>query len=289
MRPPEIPLYGKIIIAIVVSILVIFSTLGNSLVLCVLNRKRSSLHTTSIIRMTFTKRSVTYTFLVNLSLSDLLHILVCAPFTLVADFLLIYWPFGEFFCRLVNYLQGVVVFLCAFTHVIISIDRLTAIRCPIWRRRQLSVTNARMILCIIWLCAMIIPIPSLIVCRIVVDENGLTHCQEVWSENFIGNQSFMNTSYLINESSSLLNQKETIQHFSIFNQISLELVYNWLVMLLQYILPLSVIIVSYSAIVCQVWMSSVPGESNVYRVERNRESKKKVSVSKLWEGGGNEK
>ncbi|VDP85687.1 unnamed protein product [Echinostoma caproni] len=88
-----------------------------------------------------TRHSVTCIFLLNLSVADLLHILLCAPFTLVADVLLIYWPFGPFLCRFVNYVQGVVVFLCAFTHVVLSMDRLAAIQCPIWRRRKLSATG----------------------------------------------------------------------------------------------------------------------------------------------------
>ncbi|XP_018652998.1 putative g-protein coupled receptor fragment [Schistosoma mansoni] len=266
MKPPEIPLFGRIIIAVIVSILVVFSTLGNTLVLCVLNRKRTSSQQsqrktesvvqcygkhhslqTSMIGITLAKRSVTYIFLVNLSLSDLLHILICAPFTLVADFLLIYWPFGGILCRLVNYLQGVVVFICAFTHVIISIDRLTAVRCPIWRRRNLSVTNARMILLLIWCCAMIISIPSLIVCQIIVDKDGLTHLFEEFNDS---------------------------------NQISLELIYNWLIILFQYILPLFVIIITYSAIICQIWISTIPGEGNVHRIERSRASRKECTGQK---------
>ncbi|CAI2732051.1 unnamed protein product [Schistosoma spindalis] len=298
MKPPEIPLFGRIIIAIIVSILVLCSTLGNSLVLCVLNRKYSLSQqshkktqsiikccgkcnslTTSIIGIKLIKRSVTYIFLINLSISDLLHILICAPFTLIADFLLIYWPFGNFLCRLVNYLQGVVVFICAFTHVIISIDRLTAVRCPIWRRRKLSVTNARMILFLIWCCAMIIPIPSLIVCQIIVDEDGLTHCQEVWSQ-FDLNQS--NFSYITNRSllqisMTSFNQSQ-YEELNDFNHISLELIYNWLIILLQYILPLFMIIITYSAIVCQIWITSIPGEKTIHRVERNRTNKKLIKM-----------
>ncbi|VDP98850.1 unnamed protein product [Trichobilharzia regenti] len=299
MKPPEIPLYGRVLIAFVVSVLVIFSALGNSLVLCVLNRRRTPSRITQCCTKqispspssalsspggrTMTKRSVTYTFLVNLSISDLLHILICAPFTLISDFLLIYWPFGETFCRLVNYLQGVVVFLCAFTHVIISIDRLTAIRCPIWRRRKLSVRNARMILGFIWLCAMIIPIPSLIVCRIVVDEDGLSHCQELWPEgnNIQANQS--NISYSRNDQHfpshmSTLHQGDYQRSALDTNPVSLELIYNCLVMLLQYMLPLSVIIVTYSAIVYQVWVTTAPGEGNIQRDKKIRASKKKVSI-----------
>ncbi|CAH8621808.1 unnamed protein product [Schistosoma rodhaini] len=306
MKPPEIPLFGRIIIAVIVSILVVFSTLGNTLVLCVLNRKRTSSQQsqrktesvvqcygkhhslqTSMIGITLAKRSVTYIFLVNLSLSDLLHILICAPFTLVADFLLIYWPFGGILCRLVNYLQGVVVFICAFTHVIISIDRLTAVRCPIWRRRNLSVTNARMILLLIWCCAMIISIPSLIVCQIIVDKDGLTHCQEVWSETFMNtttivdlsksNFSYLTNGSLVQFSISLFNPK-VFEEFNDSNQISLELIYNWLIILFQYILPLFVIIITYSAIICQIWISTIPGEGNVHRIERSRASRKLIKM-----------
>ena len=46
-------------------------------------------------------RSVTYTFLVNVALSDLLMTCLNIPFS-VARVLLHHWPFGEFLCSLVN-------------------------------------------------------------------------------------------------------------------------------------------------------------------------------------------
>ncbi|CAH8603394.1 unnamed protein product [Schistosoma bovis] len=283
MKPPEIPLIGRIIIAIIVSLLVFISTLGNSLVLCVLNRKYSPSQqshrktqsiiqncnkcntlTSSMMDMKLIKHSVTYIFLMNLSISDLLHIIICAPLTLIADFLLIYWPFGQFLCRLINYLQSVVVFLCAFTHIIISIDRFTAIRYPIWRKHKLSITNAKLILLFIWCFAMIISIPSFIVCQLIITEDGLTYCQEIWSK-YDWNQS--NSNDILSFNHNPLNDS---------NDISLELIYNWLIILLQYILPLLVIIITYSAIVYQLWISTIPSECNIYQMERSRISKKLI-------------
>ncbi|VDP31179.1 unnamed protein product [Schistosoma mattheei] len=259
-------------------------TKSNSLVLCVLNRKYSPSQqshrktqsiiqncnkcntlTSSMMNMKLIKHSVTYIFLMNLSISDLLHIIICAPLTLIADFLLIYWPFGQFLCRLINYLQSVIVFLCAFTHIIISIDRLTAIRYPIWRKHKLSITNAKLILLFIWCFAMIISIPSFIVCQLIITEDGLTYCQEIWSK-YDWNQSNYNDILSFNHNP-----------FNDSNDISLELIYNWLIILLQYILPLLVIIITYSAIVYQLWISTIPSECNIYQMERNRISKN-VSV-----------
>ena len=47
-------------------------------------------------------RSVTYTFLVNVALSDLLMTCLNIPFS-VARVLLHHWPFGEFLCSLVSW------------------------------------------------------------------------------------------------------------------------------------------------------------------------------------------
>ncbi|VEL33023.1 unnamed protein product [Protopolystoma xenopodis] len=134
-------------------------------------------------RSVFVSRySVTGLFLLNLSLADLLHVLVCAPCTLLSDYLLQMWPFGEFTCRLVNWAQSLVVLLCAFTHVVISFDRLAAVYWPIQRRRLLSMRSARGIVLSIWVLAAALSTPTLIVCRLVYSQDGVPTCQEVWTD-----------------------------------------------------------------------------------------------------------
>ncbi|KAF6769877.1 hypothetical protein AHF37_11591 [Paragonimus kellicotti] len=280
LKPPELPLVSRVIIGILVSLLVILATFGNIAVIYLLCRGRRGIRNrsiSSIHKPSLTRHSVTCTFLFNLSVADLLHILLCAPFTLVADFLLIHWPFGQVLCRLVSYLQGVVVFLCAFTHIVLSLDRLVAIQCPIWRRRNLSSNGARLIILGIWLCAMTIPIPSLIVCQVLTLENGLTYCQEVWPQNVI-NQSVNLTSNFSGLTEAVVNSTSNDSIVNIFSP--LEVSYSLVLMLFQYVIPLVVITSTYSAIVYRVWGSPPPGEGNVQRDEKRCASKKKVSSNK---------
>ncbi|CAL8072653.1 unnamed protein product [Calicophoron daubneyi] len=265
IHPPQLSLIGRVLVSLVVTVVVIVATVGNVAVIYLLNGGRSTVRNRSrvIVRKSIlTRNSVTCIFLLNLSIADVLHILVCAPFTLVADFLLIYWPFGEFLCRFVNYVQGVVVFLCAFTHVIISFDRLWATTCPIWRRRKLTSTRARLIVLAIWLCSMIIPVPSLLVCRLVQSDDGLNHCQEVWPG------SSMN--------SSLLNGTNETGVDGDYMNSPIETAYNLTSLLFQYVIPLVVITTTYSVIVCRVWGSPAPGEGNVQRDEKRCLARKKL-------------
>ncbi|TPP62297.1 Neuropeptide Y receptor [Fasciola gigantica] len=293
LNPPELSLTGQIIITILVSILVIVATLGNVAVIYLLNggkpaskyRNGDSMSTTAVVpsaprprKNQLTRHSVTCIFLLNLSIADLLHILLCAPFTVVADVLLIHWPFGSFLCRFVNYVQGVVVFLCAFTHVVLSIDRLAAIQCPIWRRRKLSATGARLIVLGIWLCAMAIPIPSLIVCQLVKSEDGLFYCQEVWPGSTLTTNAteINNTSNIPNEEAIILDNITDGWEANGYASSPIETAYNLTSLLFQYVIPLIVITGTYAAIVCRVWGSPAPGEGNVQRDEKRGAAKKRL-------------
>lgn len=295
LHPPELSLTAQIIITILVVILVIVATFGNVAVIYLLSggkplskyRNGDSLSTTAVVTTTprprknqLTRHSVTCIFLLNLSVADLLHILLCAPFTVVADVLLIHWPFGPFLCRFVNYVQGVVVFLCAFTHVVLSMDRFAAIQCPIWRRRKLSSTGARMIVLGIWLCAMAIPIPSLIVCQLVKSEDGLYYCQEVWPGSaVIVNATPTNDSTNLPKAASVFPDSlpDNVDS-SNYASSPIETAYNLTSLLFQYVIPLVVITGTYTAIVCRVWGSPAPGEGNVQRDEKRGAAKKRVSV-----------
>lgn len=49
--------------------------------------------------------SVTNLFLLNLTISDVVKALICNPFSFMANLILQYWPYGDFMCPAVTYVQ----------------------------------------------------------------------------------------------------------------------------------------------------------------------------------------
>lgn len=81
------------------SVIFLLAVIGNSLVILTLVQNK---------RM----RTITNLFLLNLAVSDLFLGVFCMPFTLVG-MLLRDFIFGELMCKLLPYLQGLLIFLCS--------------------------------------------------------------------------------------------------------------------------------------------------------------------------------
>lgn len=67
-------------------------------------------------------RSPTNILITNLAVADLLFVLFCIPFT-ATDFVLLYWPFGNVWCKIVQYLIIVTACASVWTLVLMSLDR----------------------------------------------------------------------------------------------------------------------------------------------------------------------
>lgn len=68
-------------------------------------------------------RSTTNILIINLAVADLLFVIFCIPFT-ATDFVLPYWPFGNVWCKIVQYLIIVTAYASVYTLVLMSLDRL---------------------------------------------------------------------------------------------------------------------------------------------------------------------
>lgn len=116
-------------VPILFSIIGIVGLVGNALVVVVVMFNDQMRNTSNIL-------------ILNLAVSDLLFVVFCVPFTAV-DYVTSVWPFGDAWCKTVQYLIVVTVNASIFTLVLMSLDRYLAVVHPIasreWRTEQHTV------------------------------------------------------------------------------------------------------------------------------------------------------
>ncbi|XP_070540741.1 QRFP-like peptide receptor [Ptychodera flava] len=110
-------------------------------------------------------RSSTNYFLVNLSVADLLVLLVCMPVALLETYVIKPWLLGEAMCKLVPFLEYSTAQASVLTLVFISMERYVAICHPL--KAQYTITPGRSIkICVlIWLIACGASIPYLFMAK----------------------------------------------------------------------------------------------------------------------------
>ncbi|XP_076361629.1 RYamide receptor-like [Tachypleus tridentatus] len=184
-------------------------------------------------------RTVTNFFIVNLAVGDLLMAVLCIPFTFVVNLILHRWPFGTTLCIVVTYAQAVSVFISAYTMIAISIDKYIAIIKPL--RPRMTKLQAKLLIFLVWMVAIITPLPTAVVSRLVTTKDSDDyHCTEVWDP--------------------------PAQRYY----------YGMALMTLQYFLPLLVLIFTYTRIAIVVWGKRTPGEAEDGRDQRMAASKRKM-------------
>ncbi|XP_029038588.1 RYamide receptor-like isoform X2 [Osmia bicornis bicornis] len=188
-------------------------------------------------------KTVTNFFIVNLAFGDILMALFCIPPSFISIFILQYWPFGEELCPTVNYLQAVSVLVSAYTLVAISIDRYIAIMWPL--RPRLSKRQAQLLILGVWILAMVISFPIAVVSKLSQPSLRYERCNqyvclEVWP-------SMENRYY-----------------------------YSIALLVLQYVIPIMVLVFTYTSIAVMVWGKRPPGEAENVRDQRMARSKRKM-------------
>ncbi|XP_055618723.1 RYamide receptor-like isoform X2 [Toxorhynchites rutilus septentrionalis] len=188
-------------------------------------------------------RTVTNYFITNLAVGDLLMMLFCVPFTFISMFVLQYWPFGLIMCRLVNYTQAVSVLVSAYTLVAISGDRYLAIMWPL--KPRITKTCSKVLIGVVWIIALITAAPTAIFSTLILPTEwhaacNLPICKEMWPS------------------------KEQ------------ESYYSTTLLMTQFVIPLLVLIYTYTRIAIVVWGKRPPGEAENSRDQRMARSKRKM-------------
>ncbi|XP_033323956.1 allatostatin A receptor 1 [Megalopta genalis] len=148
-------------------------------------------------------RSTTNILIINLAVADLLFVIFCIPFT-ATDFVLPFWPFGNIWCKIVQYLIIVTAFASVYTLVLMSLDRYLAVVHPVTSRSWRTENHAILAICIAWAMIFAISTPALVIHGEFQDMDGasssenLTACRILPQYDWPFFQtSFFLTSYLL--------------------------------------------------------------------------------------------
>lgn len=210
-----------------------------------------------IILSRATMRTVTNLFLLNLAISDIVKAVICNPFTFVANLILSYWPFGEFMCPIVTYMQVVAVLLSAFTLVAISLDRFVAIVYPL--RPKMSKKFFFKIMAFIWFLSFLVPLPTALTSKVEYTRpKGVDK-----GENTVRNTTNKTDNW-------------TGMCLEVFTRDSDKYTYSLIIMLLQYFIPLIIIACTNAKIGYIIWLKETPGEAERDRDRRMASSKRRV-------------
>ncbi|XP_051807164.1 KISS1 receptor b isoform X2 [Acanthochromis polyacanthus] len=150
------------------SLIMLVGLVGNSLVIHVVTKHQQM-------------KTVTNFYIVNLATTDILFLVCCVPFTATL-YPLPSWIFGEFMCRLVNYLQQVTAQATCITLSAMSVDRCYVMVYPLKSLRHRTPRVALAVSVSIWIGSLLLSIPVAIYQRL---EDGYwfgpqTYCTEVF-------------------------------------------------------------------------------------------------------------
>uniref|UniRef100_A0A6G1SLG5 Growth hormone secretagogue receptor type 1 n=1 Tax=Aceria tosichella TaxID=561515 RepID=A0A6G1SLG5_9ACAR len=164
----KFPLYMRLIATFVCLIIFTVGVCGNLLVPLV------------VIKTKYLRNS-TNLFLINLSIADLLVLIVCMPTVLIE----LHsrpetWLLGEAMCKLSNFIEMLAANGSIFTILAISFERYYAICKPLKAGYKCTRLRATIIICVIWLLACILTSPILIMAKssetIYIDGSLVHNC-----------------------------------------------------------------------------------------------------------------
>ncbi|KAI5728139.1 hypothetical protein M8J77_012084 [Diaphorina citri] len=135
----------SIIVPIFFGIIIILGFFGNALVVVVVAFNQQMRSTTNLL-------------IINLAIADLLFIVCCVPFT-ATDYVTTCWPFGDVWCKMVQYLIVVTAYASVYTLVLMSLDRFLAVVHPIASMSVRTERNALKAILITWIVIVLAAVP----------------------------------------------------------------------------------------------------------------------------------
>ncbi|UXI14324.1 neuropeptide GPCR A24 [Sarcoptes scabiei] len=193
-------------------------------------------------------RTVTNYFLVNLSIADImvstLNVIFNFIYMLDSD-----WPFGELYCKVTNFIAILSVAASVFTLVAISIDRYLAIVHPL--RPRMSRKTTVNIIVMIWIAGSLLSLPNII-------------CSKTIEEEFKNGD------------------KRVVCYLEWYDGIStksrIEYLYNVIILLVTYIVPIASMSCTYFRVGRELWGSQSIGECTARQMDSIKSKRKIVKM-----------
>ncbi|XP_059387563.1 pyroglutamylated RF-amide peptide receptor-like [Carassius carassius] len=168
---PELPAGAKTTFVVMYVLIFALALVGNSLVVCIVLRKRAM-------------RTATNIFICSLAVSDLLITFFCIPFTLLQN-ISSEWLGGVLVCKTVPFVQTTAIVTGILTMTCIAVERYQGIVYPLKMKRQYTPKRAYRMLGLVWIAAVLVGSPMLFVQQLEVKYDFLYDhhhvcCQERW-------------------------------------------------------------------------------------------------------------
>lgn len=208
----------------------------------------------------FMRKSTNY-FILNLAVCDLAIVLSCM-WVQVALTINKFWILGEIFCKLNSYMQMVSIIASVLTLTVISCDRYFGIAHPL--KARITSKRTSFFICLIWLIAIIISVPSYIY---------RTYTERKWSDfkekqcDDLG----WPVSILKDENGCALKLTRPLKR-----------IYYTTVILLLFFLPILIMSITYSIIICKLSKSEILGEGYSEDKRMALRKRKKVIIMLIW-------
>lgn len=212
-----------IFLTLVYSITVILSVVGNILVLLVM---------CCGFRSSFLDIS---SYLMNLSIFNLLMSIFCIPFTFI-NALLGKWIFQAFMCPFTNFIQLLSVNGCIFTLTFLAINRFFAVAYPLKYNSSKTKNHNRKSLIIIWMVSILLASAQLFIYKSV----PIKYYKNADSTNV---STEVDTYYVCSE----------IWDSNISTSAKYYLIYTIWIFLQTFLIPVIILIIMYSKIISILW------------------------------------
>ncbi|XP_060760856.1 fMet-Leu-Phe receptor-like [Neoarius graeffei] len=121
------------------------------------------------------KANVTYVWLVNLAVADLIFCLT-RFISLIKKLFYDYWPFGIFLCKFNGFFKYTNMFCSVFILAVISLDRALCVWRPVFTRQRRTLRAARLISVGVWTVAVIFSVPYFVYRKVHIGKNNLSKC-----------------------------------------------------------------------------------------------------------------
>ncbi|XP_055294786.1 allatostatin-A receptor-like isoform X2 [Sitodiplosis mosellana] len=116
-------------------------------------------------------RSTTNLLIINLAAADILFVIFCVPWT-ATDYIFTEWPFGDLWCKYVQYMIVVTCHASVYTLVLMSFDRFLAVVHPVTSMSLRTERNAMLAIVTAWVVIVTSAIPAALSHGVVVYPYG---------------------------------------------------------------------------------------------------------------------